>query len=78
VGDGRLSKVVICKHEIKNRAYDALSFNIVGEDENDPITTEMDFEGVLVDKMGWNTLQMNTLSHMKKSSSLSISLPFKA
>ena len=33
---GQPTKVVISNHEIKNRAYEWLQFNIVGEDENEP------------------------------------------
>ncbi|MEH7745450.1 sigma-70 family RNA polymerase sigma factor [Neobacillus drentensis] len=49
---GQPSIIVISDHEIKNRAYEALNFNIVGENENDPVSMEMNSDGVLVDKNG--------------------------
>ena len=49
---GQPSIIVISDHEIKNRAYEALNFNIVGEDENELVSMEMNTEGVLVDKNG--------------------------
>jgi hypothetical protein len=49
---GQSSNVVISNHEIKNRAYESLHFNIVGEDENEPISMEINSEGVLFDKNG--------------------------
>ena len=49
---GQPTIIVISDHEVKNRTYEALNFNIVGEDENEPVTTEMNTDGVLVDKNG--------------------------
>jgi hypothetical protein len=49
---GQPTKIVISNHEIENRAYESLQFNIVSEDENEPISMEMNSEGVLVDKNG--------------------------
>jgi RNA polymerase sigma factor (sigma-70 family) len=49
---GYPTKVVISNHEIGNRAYESLQFNIVGEDENGISSMEMNSEGVLVDKNG--------------------------
>ena len=49
---GQPTIVVISNHEIKNRAFEALNLNIVSGDENEPISMEMDTEGVLVDKNG--------------------------
>ncbi|WP_144554503.1 sigma-70 family RNA polymerase sigma factor [Bacillus sp. X1(2014)] len=49
---GQPSIIVISDHEIKNRAYEALNFNIVGEDENESVSMEMNTDGVLVDKNG--------------------------
>ncbi|MDN3017334.1 sigma-70 family RNA polymerase sigma factor [Paenibacillus sp. BSR1-1] len=49
---GQPSIVVISNHEIQNRAYEALNFNISSEDENNLSSMEMNSEGVLVDKNG--------------------------
>jgi hypothetical protein len=49
---GQPTKVVISNHEIENRAFESLQFNIIGEDENEPSSIEMNSEGVLVDKNG--------------------------
>jgi len=49
---GQPTKIVISNHKIKNRAYESLQFNIVGEDENETSSMEMNSEGVLVDKNG--------------------------
>lgn len=49
---GQPTNVVISNHEIENREYESLQFNIVGEDENEISSMEMDSEGVLVDKNG--------------------------
>ncbi|WP_026564841.1 sigma-70 family RNA polymerase sigma factor [Bacillus sp. UNC41MFS5] len=49
---GQPSIIVISDHKIENRAYEALNFNIMGEDENEPVNTEMNTDGVLVDKNG--------------------------
>lgn len=49
---GQQSNVVISNHEIKNRAYESLRLEIVGEDEHETSSIEMNSEGVLVDKNG--------------------------
>ncbi|SFB09097.1 MULTISPECIES: DUF4179 domain-containing protein [unclassified Bacillus (in: firmicutes)] len=49
---GQPTKVVLSNHEIKNRAYESLHFNIVGEDENELNSMEINSEGVIVDKNG--------------------------
>jgi DNA-directed RNA polymerase specialized sigma24 family protein len=49
---GQPSKLVISNHEIKNRAFESLQFDIVGEDASHPISMETNSEGVLVDKNG--------------------------
>lgn len=49
---GQPTNVVISNHEIENRAYESLQFNIFGEDENEISSMEMNSEGVLVDKNG--------------------------
>ncbi|MCL6573137.1 MAG: sigma-70 family RNA polymerase sigma factor [Bacillus sp. (in: Bacteria)] len=49
---GHPTKVVISNHVIGNRAYESLQFNIVGEDENEISSVEMNSEGVIVDKNG--------------------------
>ncbi len=47
---GQPTSVVISNHEIENRAYESLNFNILGEDENEFSSMEMNSEEVLVDK----------------------------
>ncbi|WP_264737364.1 DUF4179 domain-containing protein [Cytobacillus firmus] len=47
---GQPTTVIFSNHEIKNRAYESLYFNIVTEEEN--TSMEGDYEGVLVDKNG--------------------------
>ncbi|MEH7332328.1 sigma-70 family RNA polymerase sigma factor [Neobacillus drentensis] len=49
---GQPAIIVISNHELKNRAYEGLNFNIVSEDENEPSSMEIISEGVLVDKNG--------------------------
>ncbi|WP_251550452.1 sigma-70 family RNA polymerase sigma factor [Neobacillus muris] len=49
---GQPTKVVLSNHDIKNRAYESLQFNIIGEDETVPTSMDMSPEGVLVDKNG--------------------------
>jgi DNA-directed RNA polymerase specialized sigma24 family protein len=49
---GQPTTVVLSDHKIKNRAYETFHVNIVGENENEPISVEMDTEGVLVDRNG--------------------------
>ncbi|MEH7302102.1 DUF4179 domain-containing protein [Neobacillus drentensis] len=46
------TKVVISNHEIENRAFESLQISVVGEDENEPSSMEMNSEEVLVDKNG--------------------------
>ncbi|TDL66337.1 sigma-70 family RNA polymerase sigma factor [Rhodococcus qingshengii] len=47
---GQPTKVVISNHE--NRSYEFLNFEVVGEDESEIVSMEMDSEGVIVDKNG--------------------------
>ncbi|WHY86818.1 sigma-70 family RNA polymerase sigma factor [Neobacillus novalis] len=47
---GQPTKVVISSHEIKNRAFEWIQFQIKGENEYEINSMEMDSEGVLVDK----------------------------
>ncbi|WP_163100171.1 sigma-70 family RNA polymerase sigma factor [Peribacillus alkalitolerans] len=49
---GQPTHVAISNHEIKNRAFDSLQFQIVSEDESEPLSMEMNTEGVLLDKNG--------------------------
>lgn len=49
---GQPTTVVISDHEIKNRAYETLHVNIVGENENEPMSVEMETKGVFVDRNG--------------------------
>jgi DNA-directed RNA polymerase specialized sigma24 family protein len=49
---GQPTNVVISNHEIKNRAYDNLHFNIVGDEYNETVSMEMNHEGVIIDKNG--------------------------
>jgi hypothetical protein len=44
---GQPTRIVISNHKIKNRAYESLQFNVMGED-----TMEVGNDGVLVDKNG--------------------------
>ena len=55
---GQPTNIVLSNHEIENRAYESLQFNIVGEDENETSSMEMNSEGVLVDK-NWIKYDMN-------------------
>lgn len=48
---GQSATVVFSNHEIKNRAYESLHYNIVTE-EGDDSSMEMDHEGIIVDKNG--------------------------
>ncbi|MDR7000754.1 sigma-70 family RNA polymerase sigma factor [Neobacillus niacini] len=48
------ANIVISDHEVKNRTYEQLQFNIISEDGNQPDSIEMDSDGVLVDKNGVN------------------------
>ncbi|MCM3527801.1 DUF4179 domain-containing protein [Cytobacillus oceanisediminis] len=56
---GQPTRVVFSNHEIKNRAYESLHFNIVTEKENNSM--EGDYEGVIVDKNG-KEYDMNKIS----------------
>lgn len=49
---GQNTNIVISNHEIENRAYETLRFNILDEDGNHLNSMGMDFEGVVVDKNG--------------------------
>lgn len=49
---GQPSIVVISDHDIENRAYENLHFQIVNEDENNISSMDMDSVGVLIDKNG--------------------------
>ena len=49
---GQPTKVVISNHDIKNRAFQSLHFNIEGEEENPTWSMEIESEAVLVDKNG--------------------------
>jgi RNA polymerase sigma factor (sigma-70 family) len=51
---GQPTTVVISNHEIENREYEMLQFNVIGADENGQETGSMgmDSEGVLIDKNG--------------------------
>jgi hypothetical protein len=49
---GQPSKLVISDYEIKNRAYESLQFQIMGDDGNEFNSMEWNTEGVLVDKNG--------------------------
>lgn len=49
---GQPTVIVISNHEIENRAYEALNFNIVVDDENGLSSMEMNSEVVIVDKNG--------------------------
>ncbi|HJV17567.1 MAG TPA: DUF4179 domain-containing protein [Bacillales bacterium] len=49
---GQPAEVVISNHEIKNREYDSLQYNIVAEGENETSSMDMNSDGVLVDKNG--------------------------
>ncbi|WP_042461290.1 DUF4179 domain-containing protein [Neobacillus dielmonensis] len=49
---GQPTKMVISNANIENRTYESLQFNILGEDKDFPISMDMNFEGVLVDKNG--------------------------
>ncbi|MFS0637931.1 DUF4179 domain-containing protein [Mesobacillus foraminis] len=49
---GPPSKVIISNHDIEDRAYQSLHFDIMGDDESENSSMEMDSEGVLVDKNG--------------------------
>ncbi|MBI0580446.1 sigma-70 family RNA polymerase sigma factor [Neobacillus cucumis] len=49
---GVSTNMVISNLEVKNRAYESLQFDIIGENEEHPDSIEMESEGVLVDKNG--------------------------
>ncbi|KQL50547.1 hypothetical protein AN964_23095 [Heyndrickxia shackletonii] len=49
---GQPANVVISNREIKNRAYDSLQLEVVGNEENEINSREMNSEGVLIDKNG--------------------------
>lgn len=58
---GQPSWVVISNHDIKNRAYGSLNFNVVSGDETEMGSMEMNSEGVYVDKNG-NEYDMNNMT----------------
>ncbi|MBS4220516.1 DUF4179 domain-containing protein [Bacillus sp. FJAT-49711] len=47
---GQPTKIVISDHEIKNRAYESIQFDIVGEEGEEVNSFGINSEGVLVDK----------------------------
>lgn len=49
---GEPTEVVISNHEIENREYEWIQFNILDKDEKETTSTEINHEGVLVDKNG--------------------------
>ncbi|MBT2639789.1 DUF4179 domain-containing protein [Bacillus sp. ISL-39] len=49
---GQPTSVVISNHEVADRAFEALHLNIVGENEQETMSTGMEQESVLVDKNG--------------------------
>lgn len=49
---GKPTKVVISNHEIANREYEWIQFNIVDKDETEISSMEVNSEGVVVDKNG--------------------------
>ncbi|MBW8352034.1 hypothetical protein K0H71_21770, partial [Bacillus sp. IITD106] len=49
---GQPTKVVISNHDIKNRSYDWIHFDIMSDDDNEIGYTETKTEGVIVDKNG--------------------------
>lgn len=48
---GQPSEIVISNHDIKNRPFESLHYNIMGE-QHENISMEIDSEGVIVDKYG--------------------------
>ncbi|SES00284.1 DUF4179 domain-containing protein [Psychrobacillus sp. OK032] len=49
---GQSTDIVISNHEVENRTYETLHFNMVNENGDVSGATEMNYEGVLVDKNG--------------------------
>lgn len=49
---GQATTIVLSNHDIENRAYESLDFNIIGENGQVPNSIEMNSEGVIVDKNG--------------------------
>ncbi|WP_246861254.1 DUF4179 domain-containing protein [Bacillus sp. REN3] len=49
---GLPTTIILSDHEIENRKYETFHFNIVGENEDEPVPTEVDMEGVFVDRNG--------------------------
>jgi RNA polymerase sigma factor (sigma-70 family) len=49
---GKPTKVVISNHKIENRAYDSFRFDVVGADEYETSSMEINSEVVLIDKNG--------------------------
>jgi RNA polymerase sigma factor (sigma-70 family) len=50
VGDP--TSVVISNHEVENREFESLNFNILGQGDNETNSMDMNVEGVVVDKNG--------------------------
>lgn len=48
---GQSTYIILSNHEIANRSYESLDFNIISEDANQ-FFTDMNSEGVIVDKYG--------------------------
>ncbi len=49
---GQPTIIVISNHEVENREFERLHFNVVGEGDHESISMGMDHEGVIVDKNG--------------------------
>jgi DNA-directed RNA polymerase specialized sigma24 family protein len=49
---GQPTTVVLSNHEIENRQYEMLHFNIIGEDHDETSSMEMNTEGTIIDKNG--------------------------
>jgi RNA polymerase sigma factor (sigma-70 family) len=55
---GQPTTVVISNRDIKNRDYEMLQFNIIGGEQDETSSMEMNTEGIMVDKYG-NEYDMN-------------------
>jgi DNA-directed RNA polymerase specialized sigma24 family protein len=49
---GQPTTIVISNHEVENRKFERLHYNVIGEDEYEPISMGVDHEEVIVDKNG--------------------------
>lgn len=49
---GEPTSVVISNHEVENREFEALNFNILGQGDNETTSMDMNVEGVVIDKNG--------------------------